>query len=139
MYKKIKKIGQGASGYVFKARETATGRFVAIKEIHIATNPKKEMLLTEISAMKDNQHPNIVGFINSFYVQGNLWVVMELMDGGNLTDVLTHYRMKDKQIATVCHEVMRVNIDDRLSKALPFSTRGRSFIETSNLTTYCFP
>jgi len=36
--------------------------------------PKKELIINEILVMKDSQHPNIVNYINSFLVNGELWV-----------------------------------------------------------------
>jgi serine/threonine-protein kinase CLA4 len=35
--------------------------------------------------MKDSQHANIVNFLDSFY---NVWVVMEFMESGALTNVV---------------------------------------------------
>lgn len=34
--------------------------------------------------MKASHHRNVVNFIDSFLVKGDLWVVMEYMEGGSL-------------------------------------------------------
>jgi len=61
--------------------------------------------------MKESIHPNVVRYQDSFIVDQNfLWVVMELMDGGCLTDVLEMYDqlpLSETQVAYVCLQTMR--------------------------------
>ncbi|OQR66989.1 serine/threonine-protein kinase PAK 1-like [Tropilaelaps mercedesae] len=47
-YTKLRKIGQGASGVVYTAIETATGSEVAIKQMILAQQPKRELIINEI-------------------------------------------------------------------------------------------
>lgn len=42
--------------------------------------------------MRDYHHPNIVEMYDSFLVGDELWVVMEFLEGGALTDIVTHAR-----------------------------------------------
>ena len=42
--------------------------------------------------MRDYHHPNIVDMYDSFLVGDELWVVMEYLQGGALTDIVTHSR-----------------------------------------------
>ena len=42
--------------------------------------------------MRDYHHPNIVQMHDSFLVEDELWVVMEFLEGGALTDIVTHAR-----------------------------------------------
>lgn len=122
-YNKQKKIGQGASGsvYVAKLRESAISPFarriidkqgpraqVAIKQMDLRNQPRKELIVNEIVVMKDSKHPNIVNFIEAFLPeeQYELWVVMEFMEGGPLTDVIDNNpSISEAQIATICLEV----------------------------------
>ncbi len=105
LYKSHSKIGQGASGGVFMAYEVGSNRCVAIKQMNLEQQPKKDLIINEILVMKDSKHRNIVNFIDSYLRSGELWVVMEYMEGGSLTDVVTFNIMTEGQIAAVCKEV----------------------------------
>src|SRR5262245_16542323 len=50
-YSKVDKIGSGASGQVFTALEISTGAEVAIKQMNLAQQPKKELIINEILVM----------------------------------------------------------------------------------------
>jgi p21-activated kinase 1 len=107
IYKNLNKIGQGASGGVYMAYERVTNRCVAIKQMNLEQQPKKDLIINEILVMKDSSHPNIVNFIDSYLVGGDLWVTMEYMEGGSLTDVVTFNIMTEGQIASVCRETLK--------------------------------
>ena len=118
LYKSHSKIGQGASGGVFMAYEVGTNRCVAIKQMNLEQQPKKDLIINEILVMKDSKHRNIVNFIDSYLRNGELWVVMEYMEGGSLTDVVTFNIMTEGQISAVCREVScrAWNLDCQLIK-----------------------
>ncbi|KAI9323676.1 kinase-like domain-containing protein [Dichotomocladium elegans] len=107
IYSNIVKIGQGASGGVFTGRKTGSNHPVAIKQMNLKQQPKKDLIINEIAVMRKSQHPNIVNFIDSYLWKGDLWVIMEYMDGGSLTDVVTSNIMLEGQIAAVCQEVLK--------------------------------
>ena len=67
-YTKMEKIGQGASGTVYTAIETATGTEVAIKQMNLQQQPKKELIINEIVVMRANKHPNVVNFLDAYLV-----------------------------------------------------------------------
>lgn len=128
-YRLVEKIGQGASGVVYSGYELATGNLVAIKQMNLAKQPKKELIINEILVMKANRQANIVNYLDSYLVstglQGNctksaedassdctipgneeLWVVMEYLDGGSLTDVVIETCMEEFHIASICREIL---------------------------------
>lgn len=124
-YSKQKKIGQGASGsvYVARVKESASSPIareiyrthgpkgqVAIKQMDLRNQPRKELIVNEIIVMKDSKHPNIVNFLDSFLQEqtNELWVVMEFMEGGALTDIIDNNPViTEDQISTICYETCK--------------------------------
>ncbi|KAJ9075070.1 hypothetical protein DSO57_1000351 [Entomophthora muscae] len=107
-YTNLEKIGQGASGGVFLAKSNQDSEIqVALKQINILQQPKKELIVNEIAVMKSSRHPNIVNYIEGYLWKGDLWVAMEYMEGGSLTEVVTNTIITEGQIATVCTEVLK--------------------------------
>ncbi|KAH9856264.1 Pkinase-domain-containing protein [Lenzites betulinus] len=108
MYSKIRKVGQGASGHVYVAKTHATGKKVAIKEMDLSNQPRKELIVNEILVMKESQHPNIVNFLDAYLIRNNeLWVVMEYMEGGALTDIIENNTLEEDQISSICLETCK--------------------------------
>ncbi|KAJ1473706.1 kinase-like domain-containing protein, partial [Baffinella frigidus] len=44
-------------------------------------------------------HPNVVGYIESYMFERCLWVVMEYMDGGSITNLLQAYQTKKLELS----------------------------------------
>ncbi|MCJ1286782.1 Protein kinase [Xylographa opegraphella] len=121
-YVKQRKIGQGASGsvYIAKVQPDATSPVaksvykedgdqarVAIKTMDLRNQPRKELIVNEIIVMKESLHPNIVNYLDSFLIENDteLWVIMEYMNGGALTDVIENNNsISEDQIAAICRE-----------------------------------
>ncbi|KAL7727288.1 hypothetical protein ACLKA6_016041 [Drosophila palustris] len=107
-YKTTQEVGKGASGIVFIAGDMQSESQVAVKTIEMKNQSSKDLILTEIRVLKDFNHKNLVNFLDAYLLEpeDQLWVVMEYMDGGPLTDVVTETVMKERQIACVCREVL---------------------------------
>ncbi|KAI9464832.1 kinase-like domain-containing protein [Russula earlei] len=104
LYRNLVKIGQGASRCVFTAYQVGTNLSVAIKQMDLDKQPKKDLIINEILVMRASRHANIVNYIDSFLYKNELWVVMEYMEGCSLTDVVTANLMTEGQIAAVSRE-----------------------------------
>jgi p21-activated kinase 1 len=104
LYRNLVKIGAGASGGVYTGYQVGSNHSVAIKQMDLDKQPKKDLIINEILVMRASNHPNIVNYIDSFLYKNELWVVMEYMEGGSLTDVVTANLMSEGQIAAVSRE-----------------------------------
>ncbi|VDP50809.1 unnamed protein product [Heligmosomoides polygyrus] len=103
----FKMIGEGSTGTVLAAYKISAKQIVAVKRMNLRKQQRRELLFNEVSIMRDYQHPNIVRMFSSHLVGDELWVVMEYMEGGSLTDIVTQTRMTETQIATVALQVLR--------------------------------
>jgi serine/threonine-protein kinase CLA4 len=70
------------------------------------------VITTEICLMKSSISPNIVSFYDCFVLAHcQLWIVMEYMAGGSVTNVLNQYAahpMSEPQMAYVLREVRKI-------------------------------
>ncbi|XP_076355191.1 uncharacterized protein LOC143249360 isoform X2 [Tachypleus tridentatus] len=106
-YIKISEIGQGCSGTVYSAVETETGLEVVIKQINLTEEIRKELLITELSVLQEKKHPNIVNYLDSFIVGDELWIIMEYLEVGCLTNVINETCFCESEISAVCKEVLK--------------------------------
>ncbi|VDD79768.1 unnamed protein product [Mesocestoides corti] len=63
----------------------------------------------KVKVMEHTRHENIVNYVESYLLRddGELWVVMEYLDGGPLTDVVTETVMETPLIAAVVKECLK--------------------------------
>lgn len=106
-YEDLSLIGEGSTGKVYLATEKDTGRQVAIKQMEVTKQQRRELLINEVATMKFYKHPNIVKMYNSYLVDDELWLVLEYLEGGALTDIVTKTTMDERQIATVCLQCLQ--------------------------------
>lgn len=80
-------LGTGAFSEVILAKDLKTNELVAIKCIkRKALKGKEENLHNEISVLRKLKHPNIVELVDTFEDQQFVYLVMELVTGGELFD-----------------------------------------------------
>jgi len=108
LYCNFRKIGEGASGRVYVATSTgATRKLYAIKKMVVKKQARPSVLVNEVQLMeKCDNHPCIVGFHASFLSKGVLWVVMDYVDGEDLTAVL-EASLLDGEMGLIIREVAR--------------------------------
>nr|XP_026654368.1 serine/threonine-protein kinase PAK 4 [Zonotrichia albicollis] len=106
-YTKLEDIGSGTFGVVCRAVDNATGGEVAIKKINLKGLRKKKLKANELMVMKINGNPNLVNYLDSFLVGDELWLVMEFMDGGTLSDIISKTCLSEDQTAAISRECLQ--------------------------------
>ncbi|XP_068855332.1 serine/threonine-protein kinase PAK 3-like [Aphelocoma coerulescens] len=106
-YSAFEELGRGGFGAVYKALDASTGQQVAIKKMALQEEMSEELAVNEIVAMRDSRNPNIVSYLDSYLVDGELWLAMEFMDGGTLYDVVGAVYLEEGQIGAVCRECLQ--------------------------------
>jgi eukaryotic-like serine/threonine-protein kinase len=103
-------LGQGGMGAVFAARNTLTGKRVAIKWLlpEHAVSVTRERLLREAQIASSIDHPNVVDIYDVGEHQGGLFLVMEYLRGRPLSEVMTERgRLDPEEIIALLVPAMR--------------------------------
>ena len=93
-YEIVEELGRGAMGSVFKARDPAVGRIVALKTIHTTalegaqSEEYRTRFYREARASGVLAHPGIVPVFDVGDDAGVPFLVMEFVEGRNLADVI---------------------------------------------------
>ncbi|XP_023661118.1 serine/threonine-protein kinase DCLK1a isoform X3 [Paramormyrops kingsleyae] len=89
-YKVGRTIGDGNFAVVRECVEHSTGREYALKIINKGKcRGKEHMIQNEVSILRRVKHPNIVLLIEEMDTYSELYLVMELVKGGDLFDAIT--------------------------------------------------
>jgi len=104
IYELKNEIGKGAFSVVFLAQNKKTGEKVAVKTIDkkaASTVQDQNRLKTEVEILKKIKHPNIVCLKEMYETPEKLYLVMELVTGGELFDKIVEkgqYSEKDASV-----------------------------------------
>jgi serine/threonine-protein kinase len=88
-YEILEELGRGASGVVYRARDRALNRLVALKVIHAGPrlpDVVRQRFLEEAKTIARLKHPNIVQIYAVGEHAGCPFLCLELVEGGNLAD-----------------------------------------------------
>ncbi len=105
-YKILEKLGEGGMGEVFKAEDTKLDRFVALKFLPTqltSSGDEKERFIQEAKAASSMNHPNVCTIHDIQEHDGQLFIVMEYIDGVTLRD--TKQNLSEKRILDIAIQV----------------------------------
>lgn len=85
-YKLLDKMGDGAFSNVYKAIDTRTGQKVAVKVVrkYELSASQRANILKEVQIMRGVSHPSIVKLLGFFESQEHYFLILELLEGGEL-------------------------------------------------------
>lgn len=90
-YRVVSKLGQGGMATVWRAEQTALGREVALKVVsrHLLADPHtRDRFLREAKACARVVHPNVITCHDAGEADGQLYMALELVTGGDLRQLL---------------------------------------------------
>ncbi|KIY52431.1 Pkinase-domain-containing protein [Fistulina hepatica ATCC 64428] len=102
-------LGKGAFGQVYRALNWATGETVAIKEITLSNIPKAELgeIMSEISLLKNLNHPNIVKYKGFVKEREFLYIILEFCENGSLNHILKRFgKFPENLVAVYISQVL---------------------------------
>ena len=108
-YAILQELGKGGFGEVYKVEHTITGRREAMKVL-AATNgnaaEQSERFLREIRLQASLSHPNIAAVHTAFWVNDDLALVCELLEGESLRHLLERQSPAHKQALDIMAQVL---------------------------------
>ena len=87
-YQKIKLIGKGSYGSVFKVIKKNTNLIRAMKVIPKNFQKDNDEILREINILKNLDHPNVMKIYEFLEDDKNYYLIQEFCDGGDLDTIL---------------------------------------------------
>lgn len=111
-YDIVERIGAGAHGVVYRARQRALGRDVAVKVLHRHLAREPEFVAAfrqEAMTTARVKHPNTVAILDmDFTDEGVIFMVMEYLHGRTLTQVIrTSHPLPLAQVIDITAQILR--------------------------------
>ncbi|MEJ2616223.1 MAG: serine/threonine-protein kinase, partial [Ignavibacteriaceae bacterium] len=103
-YKILENLGEGGMGVVYLAEDTKLKRQVAIKflPLNISSNEEeRKRFEIEAQAAAALNHPNIATIYSIEESDGQMFIVMEYIDGKELKEIIEHKHVEAEYIQTL--------------------------------------
>lgn len=98
-------------GKVYQVKCKETGAVFAMKFVEVDTEKQRKYLGNELTLMKSLDHPNILKISDAIFHENTMYMFMDFMDGGALTDLVISKERKlfltEEAIAFILYEVAK--------------------------------
>ena len=97
----VRPLGKGNFGAVYLVTSKLTNKLYAMKEIQTSKYKSQEevnQVEKEIKLLENLRHPHVITYFNSFKQNGNIYIVIEYINGGSLEDLLIKNIKQQKRI-----------------------------------------
>lgn len=113
-YQVLEELGAGGMGTVHRGLDTRSQQIVAIKQLksEISQPEMLERFRREGEALRDLNHPNIVKMLDALEYEGEQYLIIEYVAGGDLSTLLKNGRFTIRQTLEIA-----LDLADALTRA----------------------
>ncbi|KAI9286216.1 kinase-like domain-containing protein [Umbelopsis sp. AD052] len=110
LYTKLKRVGKGAYGSVYKGLDNKSGKVIAIKILNLDTAEDDvtdiQNEITLLSDLTRSESVNITPYHGCFLNKTKLWIIMDFAGGGSVRNLMKAGKIEEKYIAVIAREVL---------------------------------
>ncbi|HEY5001619.1 MAG TPA: protein kinase [Ktedonobacteraceae bacterium] len=112
-------LGSGGFGHVYLGMDLATNQQYALKEYLVSGANAQEQLKHEATVLSQLHHPNLPAFQDAFIERGRYYVVLNYIEGNDLTDIIRIARQRNDTVPigqimgwvlSICDAVMFLHV-----------------------------
>lgn len=112
-------LGSGGFGHVYLGMDLATNQQYALKEYLVSGANAQEQLKHEATVLSHLHHPNLPAFQDAFIERGRYYVVLNYIEGNDLTDIIRIARQRNDVVPmgqimgwvlSICDAVMFLHV-----------------------------
>ena len=114
-------LGSGGFGHVYLGMDLVTNQQYALKEYLVSGASAQEQLKHEATVLSHLHHPNLPAFLDAFIERGRYYVVLNYIEGNDLTDIIRIARQRNDivpisqimgWILSICDAVMFLHVQN---------------------------
>ena len=107
VYQKLKLIGEGAFGEVWKVRHKVLGKEYAMKIIEKNPHCKTKQIINEINILKQLDHPNILKILDFHLTDDKFYIITDFCSEGELfQEIKRRNQFSEAETAFIIHQLL---------------------------------